>query len=64
MPAKAEQCATCIALALATATAIISASSQPDKMHQISQWLMSSTGFEAAAIAGAIDEDPDVLQAP
>jgi DNA-binding transcriptional regulator YdaS (Cro superfamily) len=61
MPTKAEQLVMCLALALAAAAAMLSA--QPNRMHQMAQWLMEGTASEAAAIAGAIGESPDVLQA-
>jgi hypothetical protein len=66
MPTKTEQCVALLALslALAAAAAILSAPDRPRKMHQISQWLTVSTAPEAAAVAGAIGENPDVLQAP
>lgn len=64
VPTKAEQCAILLALALAAAAAILSAPDQPNRMHQISQWLAASTAAEAAASGGAIGEYPDAVNAP
>jgi hypothetical protein len=61
-PTKAELCVTLLALALAAVAAILSAPDHPNKMHPISQWLTASVTPEAAAIAGAIGGNPDVLQ--
>lgn len=65
MPSMTGNCATCIALALAFAAAVLtSVPSPPDKAHQILQWLRLSYGPEAAAMAGAIADDPQRVIPP
>jgi hypothetical protein len=53
-----------VALVLAIAAAILSAPGEADRTSQFARWLQSGFGPEAAAMAGAIGEHPDVLTAP
>ncbi|HEX3992040.1 MAG TPA: hypothetical protein VHX39_12790 [Acetobacteraceae bacterium] len=64
MRASAEQIVTSLALVLAAAAAIVTSPGVPNRMYQITQWVAAGTAVEAAANAGAIGEDPDLLQAP
>jgi hypothetical protein len=64
LPGKVEQCAICLAVVLAAAAAIMSGAGGSDKIQRLKQWLLLSTAPEAAAIAGAIGEDPEVFRAP
>jgi hypothetical protein len=64
MPSKIDGCSTCIALVLATAAAIISAPGQADNTYQKLQLLFSATAPTAAAIAGAIGDNPRSLLPP
>jgi hypothetical protein len=60
-PAKSEQFLTSVALVLVAVAAILSTPGHSDKIHRMSQWLGTGAAAEAAATAGAIGEDPDLL---
>jgi hypothetical protein len=64
MRASAEQIVTSLALVLAAAAAIVTSPGGSNRMYQVTQWVAAGTAAEAAANAGAIGEDPDLLQAP
>jgi hypothetical protein len=64
MHATAEQIVTSLALVLAAAAAILTSPGLPGRMHQITQWVAAGAAAEAAANAGAIGENPELLRAP
>jgi hypothetical protein len=64
-PSMMGNCATCIALALAFAAAVLTSVPSPsDKAYQILQWLRLRCGPVAAAMAGAIADDPQRVIPP
>jgi hypothetical protein len=64
MSFETSGCTTCVALALAATAAVMSAPGQADKMHQMLQWPQLNDRPKAAAIAGAIAENPRVIIPP
>jgi hypothetical protein len=64
MPSKTDSCSAYIALALAAASAIQSAQGQADNTGQALQLLFSAAAPDAAAIAGAIGDNPQSLLPP
>lgn len=64
MRSKANTCIACLALTLAATAAIMSTPGQPEGTYEILQFLLSTAAPEAAAMAGAIGENPDSLLPP
>jgi hypothetical protein len=64
MPSKTYGRSVYIALALAATAAIMSAPGQADNTGQILQLLFSTAAPDAAAIAGAIGDNPQSLMPP
>jgi hypothetical protein len=54
----------CVALILAAAAAVLSTPGETDHAYQTLHWLMASVGQEAADLAGAIGENPEITLAP
>ncbi len=61
MPPRTGGCITYVALTLAAAAAIMSAPGRAGNTYRILQFLASTAAPEAAAMAGAIGEDPEAL---
>lgn len=65
MPTTADDRTTYVALALAAIAAIMSAPGHnAGASHKLQELLSMSAEIEAAAMAGAIGEDPTVLMSP
>ena len=64
MPSKTDGCSAYIALALAATAAIMSAPGQADNTGQVLQVLFSTAAPNAAALAGAIGDNPQSLMPP
>jgi hypothetical protein len=62
VPAKAEQFLTSFALVLALVAAALSTPNHALEMHRMARWLMLGVAPEAAANAGAIGENPELLR--
>jgi hypothetical protein len=65
MPSITDNCTTCIALALAAVTAVMSMPGHHMvTAHEASQWLTRSVVPEIEAMAGAIGENTEQFAAP
>jgi hypothetical protein len=54
----------CVALVLATAAAVLSVPGETNRTYQTLRWLHVNFGPEAAALAGAIGKNPEIMLAP